>query len=91
MGVFARLLRKSRTTEEDRSSEAGAAQAVEGAEAGATDEVKEGDADTAEPAGKPEGVPHKSAEAAADDGVGIPKQQSAEKAADSEADEGART
>ncbi|MFF4210120.1 hypothetical protein ACFYZE_12345 [Streptomyces sp. NPDC001796] len=87
MGVFARLLRRSRTTEEDRSAEAETAQAVEGAEA-ATDEVE--DAGAAESDGKPEGVPHKSAEAAAD-GVGIPKQQSAEKAADEEADEGART
>ncbi|MEV6740189.1 hypothetical protein AB0N14_25865 [Streptomyces sp. NPDC051104] len=88
MGVFARLLRRSRTTEEGRSAEAEAAQAAEGAEAGATDVVK--DAGAAEPDGKPEGAPQKGAEAA-DDGVGIPKQQSAEKAADSEADEGART
>ncbi|MGW5662639.1 hypothetical protein ACWEWG_21465 [Streptomyces sp. NPDC003758] len=90
MGVFARLLRRSRTTEEDRSAAAEAAQAVEAAEVGAADEVEEADAGAAEPDGKPEGAPHKSAEAA-DDGVGIPKQQSAEKAADSEAGEGART
>ena len=91
MGVFARLLRRSRTTEENRSAAAEAAQAEEAAGVGAADEVKEADAGAAEPDGNPEGAPHKSAEAAADDGVGIPKQQSAEKAADSEADEGART
>ncbi|MFJ8358503.1 hypothetical protein [Streptomyces sp. NPDC093984] len=91
MGVFVRLLRRSRTTEGSRSAEAEAAQAVEGADAGATDEVKDADAGAAEPDGKPEGARQMSAEAAADDGGAIPKQQSAEKAADSEADEGART
>ncbi|POX46716.1 hypothetical protein [Streptomyces sp. Ru72] len=89
MGVFARLLRRSKTTEEGRSAETDAAQAVDGAEAGTTGEVK--DAGAAESDGKPEGPPLRSVEAAPDDGVGIPKQQSAEKAAGSEADEGART
>jgi hypothetical protein len=89
MGVFARLLRRPRTAEESRSAEAETEQAVEGADAGAADEVK--DPDSAETRQKPEDAPQESAEAATDDGVGIPKQQSAEKAADSEADEGAHT
>jgi hypothetical protein len=85
MGVFARLLRRSRTTEEAQAAEAGAAQPTVPAEAGATDEAK----DTTGAA--QEAAAEQTACAAADDGVEIPRQQSAENAVDSEADQGART
>ncbi|MGW4787479.1 hypothetical protein [Streptomyces sp. NPDC004230] len=83
MGVFGRLFRRPRTTEEDRSAavEATRPTAPAGAEA-------PGEADaTASTAGS-EGAVEVSTRAA-DQAVGIPKQQSAEKAVDSEADEGA--
>jgi hypothetical protein len=89
MGVFARLFRKSRTTEEAPSTEAEAAQEAAGAEAGATEEAR--DPATTEAEAKPEGATEEDARATADEGVLIPKQQSAGKTTDSEADEGART
>ncbi|MFF9048967.1 hypothetical protein [Streptomyces parvulus] len=91
MGVFARLFRKSRSTEEasatetaggdtetERAAEESTAQAAETAEAGPRNTAE---TDGAEPA----------PEAADSDGVGIPKQQSAGEAVDNEADKGART
>ncbi|MET4659710.1 MULTISPECIES: hypothetical protein [Streptomyces] len=88
MGVFARLFRRSKATEETRTAEARAGEAAAGpAEeaAGAArpegpDEAPEG----AGPAGKESG------EVTVTDTLEIPKQQSAESAG-SETGEGART
>ncbi|MFG2358194.1 hypothetical protein [Streptomyces sp. NPDC048521] len=104
MGVFARLLGRSKTTQEASAAEAQAGSEAEGAEAEAAEpaESKSGETKSAE---------EKSAEAkdAAEDGcedltaraearsgddasgsADIPKQQSAEGAADNEAGDGAR-
>ncbi len=91
MGVFARLLRRSKTTEEasaeetrtdtpdtERAAEEKTAEAVETADSGPRNTSGSAEAD-------------ESTEAAAADGVGIPKQQSAGEAVDNEADKGART
>ncbi|MGC5035071.1 hypothetical protein ACPXCS_09475 [Streptomyces sp. DT190] len=94
MGVFARLLRRSKATEE-AAAEAGSdtAQAgSEAAEAASTAEVKaaEGTPEAAEPAVKgSEGA--ESAKGTESEGVDIPKQQSTDKAADNEAGDSART
>ncbi|CAL9615624.1 hypothetical protein [Streptomyces sp. enrichment culture] len=96
MGVFARLLRRSRTTEEKATEEASAAGTR--AEAADTERAAEKPAETPETAGttgprntaEADGAA-KSSEAADSDGVGIPKQQSAGEAVDNEADKGART
>ncbi|MEY9994812.1 hypothetical protein ABIE67_006844 [Streptomyces sp. V4I8] len=86
MGVFARIFRRSKATEEASTVEAQADTPTaepateEAAEAKGSAETKTEDA--AEPS---------AAEPDADDGVEIPKQQSADEAADSEAGEGART
>ncbi|MFI7351798.1 hypothetical protein ACIBSR_36780 [Streptomyces sp. NPDC049936] len=91
MGVFARLLRKSKNTEEASVTETGA-------DAAETEQVAE--ETTAEAAETAESGPRNTAEtdeaatapeAADSDGVGIPKQQSAGEAVDNEADKGART
>ncbi|MFD5234440.1 hypothetical protein ACFWJ5_39205 [Streptomyces qaidamensis] len=89
MGVFARLLRRSKATAETPAAEAqtGTAkagpeeEAVEATEAKGTD----GAGEAAEQAGEA------AAEVTVSEGVDIPKQQSTEKAADNEAGEGART
>ncbi|WCN03647.1 hypothetical protein [Streptomyces sp. M92] len=90
MGVFARLLRRSKTTEEASAEEARTgtpdtehaaeetAQAVETADSGPRDTSESAEADEA-------------AGATDAEGVGIPKQQSAGEAVDNEADNGART
>ncbi|MCZ9354794.1 hypothetical protein NGM36_34390 [Streptomyces mutabilis] len=90
MGVFARLLRRSKTTEgasaeETRTDTADTeraaeetAEAVETADSGPRNTSGSAEAD-------------ESTEAADADGVGIPKQQSAGEAVDNEADKGART
>ncbi|WP_217246318.1 hypothetical protein [Streptomyces sp. AC602_WCS936] len=90
MGVFARLLRRSKTTEEASAEEARTdtpdtervaeetAQAVETADSGPRNTSESAEAD-------------ESAEAADAEGVGIPKQQSAGEVVDNEADKGART
>ncbi|OUD03226.1 hypothetical protein [Streptomyces swartbergensis] len=88
MGVFARLLRRSKATEE-APAEAQAGKATAGTEAEET-----AGAEAAKGAdGAAEAV--ESATAAAEvtetEGVDIPKQQSTDKAADNEAGEGART
>ncbi|MFF7190110.1 hypothetical protein ACFZAR_33905 [Streptomyces sp. NPDC008222] len=86
MGVFARLFRRSRTTEEAQSVAAEATRTTAGSEAEATDAGK-GVAGT-------ETGPETAAEETAptaEDGVGIPRQQSAAEAAENEVEEGART
>ncbi|MFJ8054326.1 hypothetical protein [Streptomyces luteogriseus] len=94
MGVFARLLRRSKATAETPAAEAQTDTAKAGPEAEAT-EAAEAEAEGADGA-------EKAAETAAEatteaskstepEGVDIPKQQSTEKAADNEAGEGART
>ncbi|WP_405868798.1 MULTISPECIES: hypothetical protein [unclassified Streptomyces] len=90
MGVFARLLRRSKPTEEASTAEAQAdtptaEPAVEEAAAEAKGSAEAEERTEVEPV-EPEAV-----EAASGDGVEIPKQQSAEEAADSEAGEDART
>jgi hypothetical protein len=90
MGVFARIFRRSKAAEEASTAEAQAdtptaePAAEEATEAKGEAEAK-ADEDTAQP------VVSESVEADGDDGVEIPKQQSADEAADSEAGEGART
>ncbi|MFH9064806.1 hypothetical protein ACH4GM_26810 [Streptomyces coeruleorubidus] len=88
MGVFARLLRRSKATEES-PAEAQADKATAGTEAEETAgaeaaEGAEGAAEAAESATE-------AAEVTETEGVDIPKQQSTDKAADNEAGEGART
>jgi len=77
MGVFDRILRRSKATEEASTAEAQAA-------AQTAEPVAEEAAEAERPA---EGT----VEATATEAVDIPKQQSAEEAADNEAGEGART
>ncbi|MFE2481310.1 gliding motility protein [Streptomyces sp. NPDC001194] len=78
MGVFSRFRRKA--AEASTEDAAAAALTTESEDAVAADEAETA-VGTAPPAGS---------ESAAPEGVEIPKQQSAEKAADSEAGEGAR-
>ncbi|AIS00928.1 hypothetical protein [Streptomyces glaucescens] len=101
MGVFARLLRRSKATGEASNAEAQAGTPSAGSEANEAADTKDpagagtgsatettGAGTGADPAA---GVPAPEAgESGSSDGVGIPKQQSAEEAADSEADKGAR-
>ena len=105
MGVFARLLRRSKATEEASTAETQAENetaelaADEAAEAKEPTEVEAAAGNEAETkitetgdAEDPDGSTVTAAvEDAAAEGVEIPKQQSAAKAADREADEGART
>ncbi|MEU3935708.1 hypothetical protein AB0E85_27270 [Streptomyces sp. NPDC029044] len=89
MGVFARLLRRSKATAETPAAEARTDAAKAGPEE-ETAEAKEakgtdGAGEATEPAGEAAAEPTES------EGVDIPKQQSTEKAADNEAGEGART
>ncbi|MEU6909268.1 hypothetical protein ABZ935_28650 [Streptomyces coeruleorubidus] len=88
MGVFARLLRRSKATEE-KPAEAQTDKATAGTEAEETAGAEaakgaEGAAEAAESATE-------AAEVTETEGVDIPKQQSTDKAADNEAGEGART
>ncbi|WP_432163454.1 hypothetical protein [Streptomyces tendae] len=93
MGVFARLFRRSKNTEEASGAETrtetpdteGAAEAK--ATEAAAETADAGPRNTAQ-ADEAGGA---AAEAADSDGVGIPKQQSAGEAVDNGADEGART
>ena len=97
MGVFARLLRKSKNTEEASAAETGAdgtetERAAEETTAEAVETAESGPRNTAETDGTDEAATApEAAEAADSDGVGIPKQQSAGEAVDNEADKGART
>ncbi|MGC0412524.1 putative membrane protein [Streptomyces sp. SAI-195] len=92
MGVFARLFRRSKNTEEASAAETRtdtpdteAAAEVKAAEAEET--VEAGPRNTAE-ADETGGA---AAESGDSESVGIPKQQSAGEAVDNEADKGART
>lgn len=92
MGVFARLLRRSKATAETPAAEAqtGTAKAEPETEAAETAETK--DTDGAEEAAEPTAEATAEASTSTEsEGVDIPKQQSTEKAADNEAGEGART
>ncbi|MEV6173799.1 hypothetical protein AB0L99_37015 [Streptomyces sp. NPDC051954] len=88
MGVFARLFRRSKATEEASTAEAQAgtptaepaADEAEGTEAAETKAPAEAAEEAVE-----------TVEATAGEGVEIPKQHSAEDSADRDADEGART
>ncbi|MGW7265614.1 hypothetical protein [Streptomyces sp. NPDC054842] len=84
MGVFARLLRRSKAAEEASTAEAEAGTVTAATDAEAPDEAK------GRPGTEGEAAAEESSEAGASDGVDIPKQQSADEAADSEAGEGAR-
>jgi hypothetical protein len=84
MGVFARLLRRSKATEEASTAEAQADTLTAETEAEVAEEAK----GSSEPAG--EATAEETAEAATTEDVDIPQQQTAEKAADNEAGEGAR-
>ncbi|GAA3955605.1 hypothetical protein GCM10022384_06190 [Streptomyces marokkonensis] len=94
MGVFARLFRKSKSTEESPAAEtsAGTPEAECVAEESAAEAVKTADAgprNTVQSAEAAEATD--SADSADSESVGIPKQQSAGEAVDNEADKGART
>ncbi|MEU9590597.1 hypothetical protein ACGF7W_23905 [Streptomyces sp. NPDC048219] len=89
MGVFARFLRRSKTTEEASAAESRAGTPAPGSAADEKATEANGPAD----AGVGETTPAvtEPAEAADSEGVGIPKQQSADEAVDNESDKGART
>ncbi|WP_079141562.1 hypothetical protein [Streptomyces sp. LUP30] len=99
MGVLARLFRRSKSVEVPATEEA--ATAADEASADATEDVAKAETvtedsqETTEAASATHGEAAKEPVAASDDGadgVGIPRQQSPEETADSEAaDEGART
>ncbi|MFF8018419.1 hypothetical protein [Streptomyces sp. NPDC007929] len=96
MGVFARLLRRSKATAETPAAEAqtdtakaGETEAAEAAETKGTDGAEETAEPTAEAAQA--STSSTSSTSSESEGVDIPKQQSTEKAADNEAGEGART
>ncbi|SMQ19404.1 hypothetical protein SAMN06272771_5884 [Streptomyces sp. Ag82_O1-12] len=92
MGVFARLLRRSKATAETPAAEAQTDTAKAGPETEAAEAVETkgtgGAEEPAEPTAEATSEASKSTES---EGVDIPKQQSTEKAADNEAGEGART
>ncbi|WP_432196883.1 hypothetical protein [Streptomyces sp. bgisy027] len=89
MGVFARLFRRSKSTEEASTVEVQADTPTAEQAAEETAEAKGSAGAEVEKAAQP--TASESVEADGDDGVEIPKQQSADEAADSEAGEGART
>ncbi|MEV5911814.1 hypothetical protein DMH25_19100 [Streptomyces sp. WAC 01325] len=90
MGVFARLFRRSKATEEASTVEVQAdTPTAEQAAEEETAEAKESVEAKAEEAARP--TTSEAVAADGDDGVEIPKQQSADEAADSEAGESART
>ncbi|MFJ9899688.1 hypothetical protein ACIQPR_40785 [Streptomyces sp. NPDC091280] len=86
MGVFDWILRKPKATEDASTADTETAGDLASEAAGAAEQVSETEAG----AGVQEATAAKEAAGAAD-GVEIPKQQSAEVAADNEAGEGART
>ncbi|MEV7080989.1 hypothetical protein AB0N88_21040 [Streptomyces sp. NPDC093516] len=89
MGVFARLLRRSKATAEAPAAEAGSDAAKTGDET--EEEAATAEAKTAEGATEGTGPAAEGAEGTDGEGVDIPKQQCTDKAADNEAGEGART
>ncbi|WP_369232841.1 hypothetical protein AB5J56_12855 [Streptomyces sp. R21] len=90
MSVFARLLRKSKATEEASTAKVQADTLTAEPAAEVAEEAKE----SSEAEGKGEGegkvTAEETAEAATTEDVEIPQQQTAEKAADNEAGESAR-
>ena len=92
MGVFARLLRRSKATAETPAAEAQTDTAKAGPEAEAAEVAEAKGADGAEEAAETAAEATTEASKSTEpEGVDIPKQQSTEKAADNEAGEGART
>jgi hypothetical protein len=92
MGVFDRLLRRSKATEEASTAEGQAdTQTAEPLTAEAAEVAAEAEAGTAGEDTAETTVTETVEAADVVDGVEIPKQQSAEEAADNEAGEGART
>ncbi|MFE7898738.1 hypothetical protein ACFU3E_14695 [Streptomyces sp. NPDC057424] len=89
MGVFARLLRRSKATAETPAAEAQTSTAKAGPETAAAEAAETKVTDGAEDAAKP--TAEDPTEVTEPEGVDIPKQQSTDKAADNEAGEGART
>ncbi|MFG3660368.1 hypothetical protein [Streptomyces sp. NPDC047706] len=90
MGVFARLFRRSKTTEETSTAEARADQPSAGSAAEGAAEAK-GSGETGAVAATEPAAATKGDKGEASEAVEIPQQQSPDKAADSEADESART
>jgi hypothetical protein len=84
MGVFARLIRRSKSTEDATAAEA-PAESAPAPEEGAPEAGK------AAAAADPAAVPAPEGDEAGGEGVEIPKQQSAGDVADSEAGESSRT
>ncbi|MFE5757907.1 hypothetical protein ACIP4Q_33740 [Streptomyces massasporeus] len=95
MGVFARLLRRSKATAETPAAEAQTDTAKAGPETEAAEAAEtkgtDGAEEAAEPTAEATTEASKSTDSTESEGVDIPKQQSTEKAADNEAGEGART
>jgi hypothetical protein len=89
MGVFARILRRSKATAEAPAADAQADTAKAGPEPEETAGTAEKGTDGATEADEP--AAGAGAEPKEPEGVDIPKQQSTEKAADNEAGEGAHT
>jgi hypothetical protein len=89
MGVFARLLRRSKAAEEASTAEAQAVTPAADPEADRADEAKGSNA-TAEAGAEATAEEPAPKDSGAGDDVEIPKQQTAGKAADNEAGEGAR-
>ncbi|GGQ76354.1 hypothetical protein [Streptomyces flaveolus] len=89
MGVFARLFRRSKTTEEASAAETRAETPAPGSTADEKVAEANGPADTG--VGETAPAVTDTAEDADSESVGIPKQQSAGEAVDNEADKGART
>ncbi|GGV83406.1 hypothetical protein ABZ178_29700 [Streptomyces massasporeus] len=92
MGVFARLLRRSKATAETPAAEAQTDTAKAGPETEAADAAETKGTAGAEEAAEPTAEATTEASTSTEsEGVDIPKQQSTEKAADNDAGEGART
>ncbi|KUO17531.1 hypothetical protein [Streptomyces dysideae] len=92
MGVFARLLRRSKAAEETSTAEAQAdTLSAEPAADEAAEVTEPAEAGTEETAGSTATEAVEAVAAESVESVEIPQQQSADKAADSEAGEGART
>lgn len=90
MGVFARLFRRSKASQETAPRETRTEEAPDGAAAGPRAQETAGAAQPDASTGAPKGTGPAAEEKAGADGVEIPKQQSSG-AADSETGKGART
>ncbi|MFD7245743.1 MULTISPECIES: hypothetical protein [Streptomyces] len=92
MGVFARLLRRSKATAETPAAETQSDTAKAGPETETAEAAETKGTDGAEEAAEPTAeATTEASKSTESEGVDIPKQQSTEKAADNEAGEGART